>query len=263
MERSKSSLLYWYPKIKDLGIPTPRTEIVTLTTEEVKAYHRGEGDCFGLNRLEKEVKKVIETNFSLPVFLRTDEFSNKHLWWESCYLDNLDNLQRNLFEIICGSKLADIMGLPIEALVVREFIQMDTRFKAFYGEMPVNPERRYFIRNEKLECHHPYWIKDAVERGTPKSKLPTNWRELAEEMNLEAQDEIDLLSGYSIVVATNIGGYWSVDFCKAKDGRWILIDMAEGEKSWHPSECKYSNMPPEPKRGKITKPAFDFLIEKE
>ena len=46
-------------------------------------------------------------------------------------------------------------------------------------------------------------------------------------------------------------GYWSVDYWKAKDGRWILIDMAEGEKSWHPSKCKYSNMPPEP-RGETT-----------
>jgi len=262
MERSKSSLLYWFPKIKNLGIPTPRTEIVTLTEQEKDTYYRGEGDCFNLERLTNKVSEIIQERFSLPVFLRTDEFSNKHLWGKSCYLDNLDNLQRNLFEIICGSKLADMMGLPIEAIVVREFIQMDTRFRAFYGEMPVNPERRYFIRNGKLECHHAYWIEDAVESGTPVEKLPKNWRQLAKEMNTETKKEVELLTNYSQKIAEVIDGYWGIDYCKAKNGRWILIDMAEGEKSWHPSKCKYSNMPSKPKE-EITKPALDFLIKKK
>lgn len=34
-------------------------------------------------------------------------------------------------------------------------------------------------------------------------------------------------------------GYWSIDFCKAKDGRWILIDMATGERTWHKEDCEY------------------------
>jgi len=261
MERSKSSLLYWFPKIKELGIPTPKTEIVTLTAEEIEAYYRCEGDCFSLDRLEKEVSKIIEEKFSLPVFLRTDEFSNKHFWQKTCFLDKLDSLQDHLMEIIVGGKLADIMGLPIEAIVVREFIQMDTRFKAFYGEMPVNPERRYFIKDKEIQCHHAYWTdKEDIEEKTSQGKLPKNWKTILDEINFESQDEIDLLSGYSIVVANNIDGYWSIDYCKAEDGRWILIDMAEGEKSWHPSECKYSNMPEEKP---AEKPDLDFLIKRE
>ena len=55
-------------------------------------------------------------------------------------------------------------------------------------------------------------------------------------------------------------GYWSVDYWKAKDGRWILIDMAEGEKSWHPSKCKYSNMP---KENPPEKPDLSYLVEKK
>jgi len=251
--RSKSSLLYWHPKINDLGIPSPKTEIIRLTNKEIKEYYRAEGDCFDLSRVGKEIGKVINDNFELPVFLRTDEFSNKHFWRKSCYLDNIDNLKRNLMEIISGSRFADFLGgLPIEALVVREFIPMDTKFHAFYGEMPVNPERRYFIKDGKVQCHHPYWIEDAV-----KNPSIENWREAAEDMNIETEDEVDILRGYSLIAASVIDGYWSVDFCKAKDGRWILIDMAEGEKSWHPSSCKYSNMPEEKP---FEKPDFDSMI---
>ena len=46
-------------------------------------------------------------------------------------------------------------------------------------------------------------------------------------------------------IAPLFKGCWSIDFCKAKDGRWILIDMAVGigkgfkqRGSWHPKTCK-------------------------
>ena len=257
---NKSSLLYWYPKIKDLGIPIPKTKIIPLTDQEKKDYYEGDGDCFNLDRLTSKVRGVIEKQFSLPVFLRTDEYSGKHFWKKTCFLDDLDNLQEHLMEIIVGGKLADMMGLPIEAMVVREYIEMDSKFKAFYGEMPVNSERRYFIKNGNVECHHPYWDEDAVERGTLTNILPVNWKGLAGKMNFESQEEIDVLSEYSKVIATHFEDYWSVDYCKSKDGRWILIDMAEAEKSWHPSECKYSNMPEIKKQEKSD---FNFLVERK
>jgi hypothetical protein len=55
-------------------------------------------------------------------------------------------------------------------------------------------------------------------------------------MITETEEEVELLSDYAQTIADAVDGYWSVDFCKAKDGRWIFIDMAVGEDSWHP-EC--------------------------
>ena len=54
------------------------------------------------------------------------------------------------------------------------------------------------------------------------------------------KEEIELLTEHAKQVAEKFKGFWSVDFCKAKDGRWILIDMAIGEDSWHPKDCKFS-----------------------
>jgi hypothetical protein len=244
---NKSSLLYWFPKIAGLGIPVPRTEIVRLTQGEIQAYRRCEGDTISFPRLNGQVKRVIQDMFPLPVFLRTDEYSGKHGWKKTCFLDNLDNLDRNLAGVIEGSLTVDVLGaLPIEAIVVREFIPMDTEFYAFSGEMPVNPERRYFIRNRKVECRHPYWIEDTIAEATPRDKLPRNWKKILESMNTQSESEIKLLAEYAERIAKVLPGYWSVDFCRARDKTWYLIDMAEGDKSWHP-KCRYSTQPEKPK----------------
>lgn len=238
----KNSLLYWYPKIKDLGIRTPYTQYIKLNQKELDEYYGCEGDSCSLGRLADETKKLISTdpNLNLPIFMRTDQVSNKWFWDKSCFLRNFENLNSQIFEIISMSHCADIMGgLPIEALVIREYIPMDTKFFAFVGNMPVNPERRYFIRNGSVLCHHPYWIEEAI--GEPiHNDLPDNWKELLREANTETDLEWELLNGYARKVAKVMDGFWSVDFCCSKTGDWVLIDMAVGEKSWHPENCEFA-----------------------
>lgn len=237
MERDKTSLLYWYPIIKDIAL-TPRTEIVMLNEKELNKYWRGEGDACSLGRLTQEVKKVIKAKFTLPVFIKTDVYSDKHNWKNSCYVDSLDNLDNHLFEIIAGSRCADILGgLPIEAIIVREFIPMKTLFKAFWGEMPVNPEIRVFIKNGKIICHHWYWIEEAIEDGTDEESLPANWKEILDDVKYDYAN-IDYILSIAEQIAKKLAGFWSIDFCLSKDDKWILIDMAEGSKSWHDRSCE-------------------------
>lgn len=225
----KTSLLYWYPKIKDLEIPQPRTEWVLLSQKEFVTTMEGMPDS-----IIDRVDGLIKNKFQLPVFIRTDQSSAKHFWEKACYYDGSERLWRHLAEICMFNHCADIMGLYFTAMVVREYIEMDSKYTAF-ASMPVNPERRYFIKDGALLCHHHYWIKEAILRPSVE-----NWEELSDEMNLETSAEIELLTTYTKQVAKIIDGFWSIDFCKAKDGRWILIDMAEGNKSWHPEDCKFA-----------------------
>jgi hypothetical protein len=233
----KNSLLYWYPKVKDLGIATPKTEIV-LVSEKEKEHYYNRGGCFRLSRLEKEIENTIKKNFKFPVFIRTDHYSGKHDWKETSYVESSNKLKYNLDGLIAQSKLINTIfgGLPLNAIVVREFIKMDSKYNA-WGGMPVNPERRYFTDNKKVICHHPYWIEEAIMRGT--KPFPKDWKSILAGMNEETKEEIDLLTSYSEKVANVLDGFWSVDFCKAKDSRWILIDCAEGARSWHPT-CEYA-----------------------
>jgi len=232
-----NSLLYWFPKIEKLDIPVPRTETLRIPFWDMVRFMDN-----GTSKYEAKIKERA-SRIGYPLFLRTDQGSGKHDWKNTCYVRDEDELIVHACSIVDINLMHD---LCCEALVFREYIEMDSKFTAFYGDMPVNPERRYFINNGTVLCHHSYWIEDAIEKGTSnrilpdgtlKKILPDNWRELAREMNRETEEEIKLLTSYAEKVASVLDGYWSVDFCKARDGRWILIDCGIGYISWHP-ECE-------------------------
>jgi hypothetical protein len=222
-DRFIDSMLNWYPKIKDLSIPQPRTEFVLLSDEEYYST---------MDAMPKEitakVDALIKEKFVLPVFIRTDQSSAKHYWKDTCYYDGSKELWKHLYELCEFNHCADIEGLPFRSIVVREYIPMASKYTAF-EDMPVNPERRYFIKDGEVVCRHPYWIKTAIRKPSVE-----NWEELSDEMNKETEEEIKLLTEYSQIVADKIEGSWSIDYCKAKDGHWLLLDMATGENSWHP-----------------------------
>jgi len=233
LEVSADSLLVWWRMIKDLDIPKPKTEVVILTKEELKNLYCGEVH----NSILGKVVSVCD-KFGYPCFLRTDLASGKFDWENACYVKSRKTLIKNILGVVEFNNCADIMGLPFKAFAAREFIPMAYRYTAFYSKMPVSPERRYFVENGEVLCHHPYWIEEAIRNPSA-----SNWKELSAEMNFEEKAEVSLLTGYAEQVSKVMKGFWSVDFCKAKDGRWILIDMALGDESWHQEKCKHNRTP--------------------
>ena len=240
----KTSMLYWWPKIRDLKIPVPKTEIITVP------YN----DLVGLlndKRLSLEYeKKIIEAGDKVgyPLFLRTDMSSAKHQWERTCFVPKVEDIFKHIRALIDETLTAGIFGeLDPNALVFREFLHLYSTFTAFSG-LPIARERRYFIRDGVVECHHAYWIYDAIERGW--GQRYNNWRQLLFNLNREHKNEIKLLTSYAKRVAEVLRGYWSVDFACSKSRTWYLIDMAEGEKSWHPEHSKHSEGDSQPnKRG--------------
>jgi hypothetical protein len=225
-------MLYWFPKIKNLGIPTPKTEIVVLKKWHDELIPICDGDFSPIEPQWEQIL-VAARKIGFPLFMRTDEFSGKHNWKNTCYVEKEEDLKQHIGDLFENSFTADFLGLPIRALVFREYIPMKNLFKAFHGEMPVNPEIRCFIKDGKFLCWHWYWIEDAIINPSA-----SDWKEIMreEQKHILCNETVKLIDN-ALIVAKQFEGYWSVDFCKAKDGRWILIDMAEGEKSWHP-ECK-------------------------
>ncbi len=234
MKIDENSMLLWYPKIKKLDIPQPKTELYIFPKEDLKYLYQ-EKFKLDMNKIKKVANKI-----GYPLFIRTDLASGKHSWKESCYVKKEKDLERHIMEVIEFNLCADIMGLNFKALYFREFIPMDSRFKAFWGEMPVNPERRYFVKDGEVICHHPYWIEDAIRNPSVK-----NWKEILKEINTETKNELNLLIFYAEKIGKVVEGFWSIDFCRAKDGMWYMIDMATGESSWHKEDCKYYVKPKE------------------
>lgn len=229
MEREidKNSMVYWWPKIKDLPIPQPKTEFIEVDPK--LAFQCADGkESYDFDEFKRIAKKI-----GYPLFLRSDQLSGKHEWKDTCFVEKEKNLIMNVARVTEATLSCDIMGLPVNAFFFREYIPMKNLFTAFWGEMPVNPEMRIFVKDGQLVCTHWYWIEDAIIDPSVK-----NWREIIAETK-KSLSEVSkiLLRDYSKEVSKTVEGYWSVDFCQAKDGRWILIDMALAENSWHPKDC--------------------------
>lgn len=217
-----NSLLIWYPKTSDLGIPTPRTYAVMMD------------DPNFLQRVS-DFAAII----GYPVFIRTDLCSGKHGWKDTCFVQNMNELENHIASVCEANEMWSLIGLPYSAIVIREFLEMESTFTAFHGDMPINKERRYFINQGKMVCHHPYWPADAFESGHP-SRLVADpdWRQKLEALNAEDEQEIALLTEYANRIGEVMPEYWSVDFAKTKNGKWYLIDMALGKNSFHWAGCE-------------------------
>lgn len=226
---NKSSMLYWFHLVKELPIPQPRTEFV-LSKDDWWKYLDGE-------RLpEQDIKTLKEAikRMGYPVFMRTDLASGKHQYLHSSYVDSEDKVVQNLFGLIEQNALRDMW---FNTIVVREFIHLDWKFKAFDG-LPIASERRYFIKDGEVTCRHPYWIQDAIRfYGREKQWEDTTWKKWLQELNTESEVEIKILTNYAEMIASVLDGAWSVDFARDRDGKYWLIDMALAERSWHPP-CK-------------------------
>jgi hypothetical protein len=236
---TKTSMLYWYQKIQLLNIPQPKTEIVMVGWKQMIGLMDGK-------KFDEKTMKAIgiaTSKIGYPMFLRTDVASHKHDWKHSSYVASGKELSQHVFNTVDFNLMEDLS--PV-ALVFREILPLKSTFKAFAGELPIAVERRYFVEGDKVLCHHEYWIEDAIadwydsDDFRPFQVLhqkitPDNWRELLKEINHEYSSEINLLSDYAARIGKTLGGFWSVDFALAD--RWYLIDMAEGEKSYHKPDC--------------------------
>ena len=239
MQVDKNSMILWWDKIKDLPIPMPKTEIYIIPEKYYPRIWISERAVVNMIKECLDEIKVIAERIGYPLFLRTDLASAKHGWKNTCYVPCEEELADHIFNVIEFNLIADIRGLPYRALVLREYIEMNSIFTAFYGELPINPERRYLIRDGRVIAHFPYWIEDAIARGTPTNRLPADWKELLKQINKESEEEVKLLTEYSCMVAKIFPDeFWSIDYCQAKNGTWYLIDMARGERSWIPEHIK-------------------------
>ncbi len=234
----ESSMLNWYPKVKDLDIPQPKTLILQLSQDDIASVY----GLLERKPLPEPLKDLIHEGagkIGYPLFLRSDQGSGKHWWEDTCFVAIKRNLIRNLTKLVEWHESVSLIGLPCWALVFREYIDMDSKFKAFNG-MPISPERRYFIKGGVFVKKTPYWPVDSIQfrKDRPQDEHGEDWEALLQEMNKETPEEIALLTKYAEMVGDVLDEYWSIDFCKGLNGKWYLIDMARGEVSWDPDKDK-------------------------
>lgn len=225
-------MLNWFLKIRDI-LPVPRTEIMPISPDEmfeVISLLDGEMISEDLFQRTKDAAKKI----GYPLFLRSDQGSAKHDYEHSCHIEKEEDL---LGHLACLFEWHLMHDLWPEAIVFRELLQLYAPFKAFDG-LPIAKERRYFVDEGKVMCHHPYWPEGAIQTGRGAKSLPVGWQNTLAGLNFESHWEVDHLTQMAEAFSENVPGFYSVDFAQKTDGKWIMIDAARGELSWHPEHAE-------------------------
>lgn len=231
---TKPSMVYWWPRVKGLEVPMPKT--VLIGVDPGKVYDMM-GDAEVAGKWKEECRLIPELGeiqaaadeLGYPVFLRTDMMAGKHDWVDTCFVRTASDLMGNIFRVAEATLACDMLGRPVLAFVVREFLEMMHYFTAFRGALPISAERRYFVQDGKVVCHHPYWPKAAIRRPSVE-----DWEERLKKVSRETSPEVEMLTIYAQLISQKLPGYWSVDFCMSRDGTWYFIDCAPGAQSWHP-----------------------------
>lgn len=235
---------HWFPAVVSENIRHPATLTIPLGLDfqnKVLEEHHPEDEY--LEQL-KELAAQVEAFGKLhgfPLFIKSSFTSAKHSWNSSCYLDDANpyGLADHLFEILhFQACMSPHMYTP--ELVVREMIPTDAKFWAF-GNMPVTEEFRFFAKAGRAVGYQPYWPKKAIEDASL-----DDYDALLESIAIPSAKDLAYMTEASERVTKRLGGYWSVDFLKDKDGQLWLIDMAEGDKSFK-CEVGYKKIaPPQP-----------------
>lgn len=241
---NRNRLSWWFPRIP-LRIAAPETRLVMYEGRDSLVALLDGKVPDGFYKLRTGLIEMGDT-LGWPIFLRTDYLSGKHDWKDTCYVAGRDDISQHIELLVEHSFMADMETFPTDIWVVRKMIPTSPAFMAFPGQMPIVKERRYFVQDGKVVCHHPYWPEDVFNDQQYKMfRKPRtscrDWRERLSEMNEETRHEIRLLSKLSSIVGTAIGGEWSIDWLWSESyGQWYLIDMAEAKDSYHWSGCRYA-----------------------
>jgi len=233
MRDPRCCISYWFPLLQKTGVPVPKTVIIDAG-DHVSGYVFSDQPIPQklLNAIAKAAKEV----GGYPAFLRSGHTSNKHSWSRTCFLASESQIDRNVREISEYCECCDLLGLPSNIWVVREFLPIEPAFRAF-NDTPICKERRYWIKDGKVVGHHPYWPPESIQRPSD-----PNWDKHLAWINVERPDEVAELTALSEKAGRVFYGAWSIDWLWIPSRGWVCIDMAEAERSYcwreHPNAPK-------------------------
>lgn len=231
-------MFYWWPIVKDCGVPMPKTTMIEYQGSQEALYGYVDGNYDDYFKKYVDEITIVASAIGYPIFVRTDMASSKHDWKNTCYIENEEQIPSHLSKLIEFTFMADIIGLGFLGIAIREFLTLNWKFTAFWGEMPVAKEFRFFVKGGEVQCWHPYWPPRSIEKPSIE-----NWREVLKEINTMFKSDYYILEAYAQKIGRVIEGYWSIDFCETKNNGWYMTDMAVGEESYHWGTCPHA--PPE------------------
>lgn len=239
---------FWYPKVKDCGIPSPKTFYTKLPSAEeepeyaIRLYeafymeHPQQDEAFVKTYLEDRIiPKLNEEKLNGHVFVKNARFSNKFNANGACNLYGLHELYRAIILINYEAMCCGAEG--VDEIVVRKFIESDHRkTPCIYNGLPLRPEFRVFydfdVRKPVFTAN--YWDFDYVYQhlydATDKIIFYHEHKRI-EGAYKKHKDSVQAMVADAMQNVQGLTGQWSVDILIDEEGNFWLIDMAIAQRS--------------------------------
>jgi hypothetical protein len=234
-------MAYWYPKVRDLDVPTPESQPLPL-----------DKNVDGAPEYDTELACEIVENLGGEAFARSGYKSAAHSLNEGSHVQDYttETVEKTLSELLFQHAM---MQMPLgKSLWLREWLDLD--FCAYARDNLV-PEMRAFIRNGKVVCYHPRlegFKNHESHRETAEQFIESGWCP-PEREEYETEPKPTGVKEYAQRVADAFDGCWSVDFVMDRNGDWYCTDMAldalydlseRGKDGWsniseHPGDCEH------------------------
>ena len=233
--RDPNNLSYWYPKVKDAGILTPKTIILSVPDDTVFSFFREEeGDDERLKAfVHCSVMPAIHKIGGTP-FLKNGCFSNKFEFGD-CTPNELseEKILESFIKINMASACVGAEGYT--EFIVRDRIPAPADAPRIYGGMPLQTEFRVFYdfdAKRPLYCVN-YWDHDYCIGGLHGKDVDVFEAATPEILNVYQRfvSEILLLCRKKLCNVKGLKGVWSVDILLDHNYIPWLIDMAVANKS--------------------------------
>lgn len=235
-DADKNCLTYWFPKIREAGLPVPLTHMASMPEDAAMDLWTkfDNKPCNGRFDAWVEMLKPAAETIGFPLFLRSGHTSGKHEWKNTCFVPSVEQLGPHIAQICYFSECMSMGGeLSWSKWALREFLPTEpVGICPGYDDMPICKEFRFFVDGGQVKCFHPYWPVLSLVRGGAAISIEA-YADLC-----EIDDDYDELIDLAEKAGRAVGGAWSIDFLHTKRG-WILTDMALAQQSWHWEGCAY------------------------
>ena len=252
LSNNSNNISNWFPKIEKCGLAVPKTCIIKVPENIVKAFF-----------MEPEKNETIDTLFDrvydwvdgvlVPTareeigkglwFMKNGCFSNKYNFNSCCVTDNSHEITTKLIDINYTSLMFDTGG-NTEVAIRERILFNENTIPCIYNGMPLRPEYRIFydFDNHKLLYSVNYWdwdyCHDAISRNaTDKIVYEYIYDKIYKEYT-KNKTNVEQIVDSCLKNITELKGKWSIDILDA-GYELYLIDMAIAENSayWNPDKC--------------------------
>ena len=244
LKENPNNISFWYPKIKDCGIPTPKTYIIDIPEEVLIACFM-DGDQkqnmdIVYNWVKNELMTAIPEDLRGLLFIKNGAFSNKFDFNTACVRYSSLDIARSIIEINYASLMLETGG-NTELAIRERILNQKEDVPCIYNGMPLRNEYRVFYNFDTKKALYVvnYWdwdyCYDAISRNMSDKIIYESYYGRLKEHYETNKDKVMQYVEEHMQTVTGLDGIWSIDIMEANNNLW-LIDMALGYRSayWDP-----------------------------